>query len=344
MICMQDLVAVYIVTFRRHAMFRRALASVIAQTHENLIVRVVNDDPSDREVRLLIDSVGDRRVNLFTPCERRGATRNFNLMFGEREAPFVALLEDDNWWEPTYLAHLLALLKANSSEIVAISNERVWQENEDGSWTDTGRCIWPFVDTKTHSLSIQEIAGSARLCNSGTLYRLDGRELRTPDTIPPDVSEHFRERLLPPSLMLSGAPLVNFAQTISTVRTKSGEKWGFYQVLLIGSLFIATRDAAVQSELAATLWRDCPDPISPRAVALMTAGLAVPEARALMRRAPLLSLLRFTLWLLRKPSRLSQYLRVRRTQRAELDWLVAAPLSKELASNFAHRVRNGVSV
>ena len=40
------LVAVYVVTFRRHQMLRRAIASVVAQTYANA-VKVVNDDPED---------------------------------------------------------------------------------------------------------------------------------------------------------------------------------------------------------------------------------------------------------------------------------------------------------
>jgi glycosyltransferase involved in cell wall biosynthesis len=328
-------VAVYLVTHRRHALLKRALASVLAQSHRDLMVRVVNDDPSDREVERIIASAEDNRAALFQPCIRRGPTRNFNLMFSEREARYVSLLEDDNWWEPNYVAHMLSVLEANGDDFFVLSNERIWKEMPDASWNDTERCVWPFSDVRRHRLTINEVAGSARLCNSGMFFRLDGnRRLTTPDTIPPDVSEHFRERMLPRELLLSGAPLVNFALTRQTVRSNRGELWGFYHALLIGSLFVALHSPLARRLLAKHLWSECSDPTSPRGTSLMATALAIKEARSLLREAPALGLLRFTAWLARDPSRLFQYATARRKLQPELDWLVDAPLTREIASTL----------
>ncbi len=159
----ESLIAVYLVTYHRHEMLRRALASVIAQTHRNLVVRVVNDDPYDGVVAEIVEAFADTRVTLFKPLERRGATRNFNLMFADREAEFVSLLEDDNWWEPTFLATMAQALARHPDQGLVVGNERIWRELSDGSWRNTGQVLWAFRDVRIHTYRLEEICGSAKL-------------------------------------------------------------------------------------------------------------------------------------------------------------------------------------
>ena len=156
------LVAVYVVTFRRHQMLRRAIASVVAQTHRNIVIKVINDDPEDGDVLHIIHEIGDDRVSVFAPVERRGPTRNFNLVFEERDADYVSMLEDDNWWEPSFLEEQLRALRGHPAAPLVIGNERIWRELPDGGWLNTGRTIWPFTDLRVHNLRVEEICGSAR--------------------------------------------------------------------------------------------------------------------------------------------------------------------------------------
>ena len=189
-------VAVYLVTYRRQKMLLRAVKSVLCQTYTNFIVRIVNDDPSDGSVARLLCELDDRRIKMFEPIQRRGATKNFNLMFEEKEAQFVALLEDDNWWEPSYLETMVSVLMRNPDDFVAVANERIWRELPGDAWQQTQRAIWNFSDVRRHRFALEDVCGSAKLCNSSALYRLGPeRTLRTPDSIPVDVTEHFRERL-----------------------------------------------------------------------------------------------------------------------------------------------------
>ena len=187
------LIAVYIVTFRRHQMLRRAIASVAAQTHAKMVVKVVNDDPADEMVAEIVHEFGDNRISLFSPIEKCGPTRNFNLVFEERDADYVSLLEDDNWWEPSFLEEQLRVLKKHPDAPLVVGNQRIWQELPDGSWLDTSQTIWPVSSLQVHNLSVEEICGSARICNSSMLIRVErAHELLVPDTIPVDVTEHFR--------------------------------------------------------------------------------------------------------------------------------------------------------
>lgn len=328
------LIAVFIVTFRRHELLRRAIASVAAQTYANTVVKVVNDDPEDEVVAEIVREFGDSRISLFTPVEKRGPTRNFNLVFEERDADFVSLLEDDNWWEPSFLQEQLRALELHSDAALIVGNERLWQELPDGSWLDTGRTIWSFTDLRVHNLRIEEICGSARICNSSMLIRVDRAvELRIPDTVPVDVSEHFRERTLAPALLLNGLPLVNYAITLQTARTQ-GDTWGAFQCLLIGSVFFAARGDAPRQRLAISLWKDCGSSTSPRAVSLVATGVAFPEARALLRVAPVQALVRFGVWLTRRPLHLPRLFSIGRRFADELAFLITAPLTR----HFAERI------
>ena len=238
------LIAVYIVTFHRHQMLRRAIASVVAQTHLNTVVKVINDDPEDEVVADIVREFGDDRISVFAPVEKRGPTRNFNLVFEERDADHVSLLEDDNWWEPSFLAEQLSSLELHPNSSLVVGNERIWRELAGRTWLDTGRTIRPISGLQVHDLSVEEICGSAHICNRSMLIRVErARELLVPDTIPVDVTEHFRERLLAPQLLINGRPLVNYADTLQTARKKN-ETWDAYQCLLIGSVFAAASRGA----------------------------------------------------------------------------------------------------
>ena len=109
---------------------------------------------------------------MFAPVEKRGPTRNFNLVFEERDAEYVSLLEDDNWWEPSFLEEQLRALKGIPMLRLVVGNERIWRELQEGSWLDTGRTIWPFTDLRVQTLCVEECAGSARICNSSMLARV----------------------------------------------------------------------------------------------------------------------------------------------------------------------------
>ena len=327
------LIAVYIVTFRRHQMLRRAIASVAAQTHAKMVVKVVNDDPADEMVAEIVREFGDNRISLFSPIEKCGPTRNFNLVFEERDADYVSLLEDDNWWEPSFLEEQLRVLKKHPDAPLVVGNQRIWQELPDGSWLDTSQTIWPVSSLQVHNLSVEEICGSARICNSSMLIRVERAcELLIPDTIPVDVTEHFRERLLAPDLPINGSPLVNFAVTLQTVRKKD-ETWGAYQCLLIGSVFAAASRGGATQRLASRLWKDCGSNTSPRAVSLVATGVVFREARALLREAPVWALVRFGIWLTRRPVRLPKLLSIRRRFVDELVFLVTAPLTRHFAES-----------
>ena len=320
-------------------MLRRAIRSVLDQTYSNLVVRVVNDDPADLMVANILKEFDDPRVDLFLPVQKRGATRNFNLVFKETEAAYVSLLEDDNWWESTFIFDMLHILREHPKDTIVVGNETIWQEQLDGSWLNTERTIWEFRGLRSYEYELEAICGHAKLCNSSMLVRIEPRQnFLTPDNIPVDVTEHFRERLLPTKILLNGNPLVNYAETLQTARGQ-GYLWGQYQMVLIASAFAALSNDKYREDLANLLWANCTDPVSPRAVSLVGAGLVFREARHLLFAARFVALGRAAIWLLRRPERLRVLARTREELATQFDYLIKAPLTVALAERFERGIQ-----
>ena len=250
---------------------------------------MLNDDPKDERVKAVIDEINDDRILLSDPCVKRGGTGNFNYAFRPLGEAFASILEDDNWWEPGFLETMYMALIRHPEAQLAVGNERIWFERSDGAWEDSRRTIWP--ETEGVSLlpwRIEDKLGSAKLCNSSMLWRTaNAAEWRTPETIPIDVTEHFRERVVPHPLLLVRSPLVNYAVTLNSHRDSSkASEWGKYQVMLIGSGFV-NMNSTERLNCAEILWKRARENERALATTLITTGLATPAAQVLWRLSTL---------------------------------------------------------
>ena len=167
----ESLVTVYVITFRRPLLLRRALKSVLNQSHKLLRVLIINDDPDDVAPKEILSELGDTRLELYEPTRRRGGAENLNIAFAGSGSPFSAILEDDNWWEETFLSTMLNALRDHPASEVAVGNERLWKEEVDGSWTDKQQTVWPDV----HGVALLDAnpinkCGGSALCNSTTAW------------------------------------------------------------------------------------------------------------------------------------------------------------------------------
>ncbi len=326
------LVRIHVVTYRRPHLLHRALNSLVLQSEPSWVAEVLNDDPDDERVKNVIDQIGDPRIVLSEPCVKRGGTGNFNYAFRTLDEPFASILEDDNWWEPDFLATMCKALDQHRETQLAVGNERIWVERNDGSWEDCRRTIW----LQTHGVSLfpwrmEDKLGSAKLCNSSMLWRTTyAGEWRTPDTIPIDVTEHFRERVVPHPVLLVHDPLVNYAETLKSYRDSSrASAWGMYQVMLIGSSF-AVMDATERLRCAEILWKRARRNERVLATALITTGLAVPAARVLWRLSTLRERCRWLLTFVRRFPQTRLALRGASTPNAAWHFLLtrACPLTR----------------
>jgi hypothetical protein len=332
---MTDCIRVYVVTYRRPKLLERALRSLIAQTHVGWIAEVLNDDPTDPRVSELIARLADRRIQLSQPSEHRGGTGNFNYAFRTVAESFSSILEDDNWWEPGFLATMLSALVRHPNVAIACGNERIWIEKNDGSWVESGRNVWAVNEGESLlQWNALDKCGGAKLCNSSLLFRTAGADKwQTPAGIPIDVTEHFRERVAPHPILLVHKPLVNYAQTLMTSRSSSAALWASYQLMLVGSVF-AIAQSKCRAGLARALWERARNTDRVLSTTLLATGLFVPSARILWDEAWPREKTRFVLGLLCHP-RIAASLRGacdRQTQ--EWNWLQRGAFANFMAQDL----------
>lgn len=106
-------------THARDDLLAIALASVLAQTYLPDAVVVV-DDVGSPETQRLVRSYGDRATYLNAAGgENAGASRSRNLGASRAASTYLAFLDDDDRWEPSFLADCLAELTRSGSSLVA---------------------------------------------------------------------------------------------------------------------------------------------------------------------------------------------------------------------------------
>lgn len=102
-----DQVSVIITTYKREPkMLKRAVQSVLNQTYTNLEVIVVDDSPSDYELRPMVESAVsnmDSRVKYIKHQQNLGACAARNTGINNSVSDFVAFLDDDDEWLPEKL-------------------------------------------------------------------------------------------------------------------------------------------------------------------------------------------------------------------------------------------------
>lgn len=111
-------VSVLVPTYNGAAFLRQCLRSVLQQTVDDWTV-VVGDDASVDETEAVVASFADPRIRFIRRPRNVGCYSNINLLLAEADSEYVAILNQDDWWEPTFLATMLALLDRSPSSVFA---------------------------------------------------------------------------------------------------------------------------------------------------------------------------------------------------------------------------------
>jgi len=118
------LVTVVLCTLGREPRLRNAVRAVLAQTHGDLDVVVVDNDPGSGGLGKLLADVPDRRLRIVAePVPGLSMARNAGLR--EARGPLLAFTDDDAVPEPTWIAHLLEVFAADRTGAVTCVTGRV---------------------------------------------------------------------------------------------------------------------------------------------------------------------------------------------------------------------------
>ncbi len=102
-------VSVVVPTYNRSAFLGQAMRSVLAQTFAEFEL-VVTDNGSTDDTAAVVAAFADPRVRYVRHDHNRGMVPNWNAGIRQASGPYVAVLEDDNWWDPEFLARTVAVL------------------------------------------------------------------------------------------------------------------------------------------------------------------------------------------------------------------------------------------
>jgi len=107
-------------TYKRPVALRRALASMQAQTWQNWVCDVYDDDP-EAAGRQVCEALNDPRIHYHHNVPQRFASRNIDSCFSAenpRGADYFCVVEDDNSILPHFIAENIALCRGKGVEIV----------------------------------------------------------------------------------------------------------------------------------------------------------------------------------------------------------------------------------
>jgi teichuronic acid biosynthesis glycosyltransferase TuaG len=126
-----DLVSVVMPSYNSAPTLRESMESVLAQSHANLELLVVDDGSSDASGDIAEEIAGrDGRVRVVR-SPRRGVVDARNLATREARGRFIAFCDSDDLWTPDKLSRQLSFMRDRGSSISATSFRRIDEEGSD---------------------------------------------------------------------------------------------------------------------------------------------------------------------------------------------------------------------
>lgn len=119
-------VTVLLTVFQRTAFIREAIASALAQTQPADEI-LVTDDSSSGEIRQICEEYG---VHYRANGEPLGVARNVAAAAAEARGELLAILNDDDAWEPDFLASLVPPLMSDPRRVLSFGDH--WIMHADG--------------------------------------------------------------------------------------------------------------------------------------------------------------------------------------------------------------------
>lgn len=127
----QPLITVYIPTFNRMSLLKRALESVRNQTYSNLEIIVVDDCSSDGTVEYMRNQILlDSRIKFFEKKINGGACESRNIAINHAQGEFITGLDDDDYFEEKRIEIFLDYWKIKKENTIALASKYLTAKNK----------------------------------------------------------------------------------------------------------------------------------------------------------------------------------------------------------------------
>lgn len=202
----QPLVSIVIATYQSHREHLAvAIGSALAQTWLRVEVIVADDSPED-SLRAFVAGFDDRRLRYRHNSPTLGVACNHWAAFGGAQGEYIAVLNHDDWFAPTFVERLVGALQLEPRAVLAFCDH--WIIDASGSQ----------LEGETHRNS--QFWGRTTL-HAG-LHR-PFTQLVTGQTIPMAMGAIFRSSALPISLPADAGPAYDL--WLAYVLARGGGAW-----------------------------------------------------------------------------------------------------------------------
>jgi len=122
-------VSVIVTVYKRTQYLHIALQSALQQTFNSFEI-IVTDDSNSDSIKAISDSFQDSKVRYRSNFPTLGVALNLQVAIEEARGRYIAILNDDDYWEPEFLEALVTPLEQDTNRILAYSDH--WIMHEDG--------------------------------------------------------------------------------------------------------------------------------------------------------------------------------------------------------------------
>lgn len=120
------LVTIYMPTFNRVEILKRAVDSVLKQTYANFELIVVDDCSTDNTIEYLEDiSEKDSRIRFYQNEKNSGACVSRNKAIEEAKGEYITGLDDDDYFLPRRIESFIEAFKVRSNIVGLYSNREI---------------------------------------------------------------------------------------------------------------------------------------------------------------------------------------------------------------------------
>ncbi|WP_158995713.1 glycosyltransferase family 2 protein [Mucilaginibacter sp. L196] len=135
------LISVIIPTYNRASILSKAIESVLNQTYTNIQLIVVDDGSEDNTEELVKSFYGIEY--LLQPHSGQGKARNTGLKHAKGK--YVASLDSDDTWNPTFLETCLSILEQEEFDFVFTNWVQVINKNQGFDFFKTSGLLTPYL-------------------------------------------------------------------------------------------------------------------------------------------------------------------------------------------------------
>ncbi|MCT0208305.1 glycosyltransferase [Synechococcus sp. CS-1332] len=121
-------VSIVVTVYKRTQFLRQALLSVLGQTYRHYEV-IVTDDSASQTIKEICDSMDDARISYLANSPTLGVALNLRNAILAAHHDYIAILNDDDAWEPDFLSKLIHPLEQNSNLILSYCDHWIMHEN-----------------------------------------------------------------------------------------------------------------------------------------------------------------------------------------------------------------------